>query len=351
MSKKGFVASPNDPTATDKINSLNVKWYYTWGMTSCVPSPNNIKFTPMFWSWNTYNTTKSQLLSGSGAMNALQTLTNNSDPNTENVLLGYNEPDGINAGAQANMNISDAVNYWPYLSATGRRLGSPVMFGSLVHSSPSNQKNNIPQPPNVTGPTIINISNTSTPNNVTLDPLIWLDNFLIQLSQLIQSGHLDKNNNIIRFPDFITVHWYGPPNASSFLNYISNIHTKYNLPIWITEFAVANWNATFNGTGAEAPYDYPTDNNISTNATSIFIEQVTAGLEAMPFVERYSWKTRPLLIPSTDPLYSCPPTDATPMNIDNPDVMGSSAIFNTYKKHPIISPPALTPFGKLYKSI
>lgn len=41
--------------------------------------------------------------------------------------------------------------------------------------------------------------------------------------------------------DFICVHWYGPPTASSLLNVVDTLWAQYKKPIWITEFAVANW--------------------------------------------------------------------------------------------------------------
>ena len=84
--------------------------------------------------------------------------------------------------------------------------------------------------------------------------------------------------------DFITTHWYAPPNSASFLSYIDAIYAKYGLPIWITEFAVADWAGKYPG-----GYDI--------NLVKTFIQEACAGLDARDFVERYTWKTRTLSDP------------------------------------------------------
>jgi len=43
--------------------------------------------------------------------------------------------------------------------------------------------------------------------------------------------------------DFICVHWYGGPSVPALLRYLEKVHDLYNRPIWITEFAVADWQA------------------------------------------------------------------------------------------------------------
>jgi hypothetical protein len=187
----------------------------------------------------------------------------------------------------------------------------------------------------------VDISNTpGVPNHVLLDPGIWLDNFLIRVSQLTPKP---------KFPDFITIHWYGPPNSTSFLNYLTSVNKKYNLPLWITEYSCADWGCTFtNGQNvhtAGIDWSYPTDDNINTNATAVFMKQTVAGMEAMSFVERYSWKERYLLVPPG----SSTPGD-TPMSASNPDVMGQSTLFASYQHFPTTLPP-LTPLGKLYAGL
>ncbi|BAT22267.1 hypothetical protein AR679_gp241 [Yellowstone lake phycodnavirus 1] len=142
------------------------------------------------------------------------------------VLLGFNEPDGA---AQSNLTPTQAVGMWPKLEAVSSRLGSPAIAG--------------------------NASKTGS----------WLETF---------------TNSNPKF-DFVCVHWYAPPNSDSFLKQIDAIYTKYQKPIWITEFAVADWAGKYPG-----GYDV--------NLVSQFMKDACAGLEARDFVERYTWKTRTL---------------------------------------------------------
>ena len=334
--KKGFVVGKDDTVGGAKVNSLNCKWYYTWGAKPMNPPPaSGIKFTPMLW-----NLSKASP-SPAGELAAIQSLPAST---TENVLLTYNEPDGVNASAQGDMKVSDAVAFWPNIVATGRRLGSPVMYGDVVevpadtYATGKNVNNDAP-PAGMTGATTqVNISNNSTPNLVTLNPLIWLDNFLIQISKLPNT----------KFPDFICIHWYGKPHASSFLNYLTNVNAKYHLPIWVTEYSCADWAATCCPTVHISGYDWswPTAENLSTNGTAQFMVQTVQGMNQMPFVERFSWKERTLL--GND--------DGTPEGADsymspsNADYMNQSALFQTYNRHPSSLPP-LTPLGQLYASL
>ena len=44
--------------------------------------------------------------------------------------------------------------------------------------------------------------------------------------------------------DFMTMHSYPGPNAESFLRKVRELHERYDRPVWVTEYAVADWNAT-----------------------------------------------------------------------------------------------------------
>ena len=44
--------------------------------------------------------------------------------------------------------------------------------------------------------------------------------------------------------DFITMHSYPSPNSDSFLENVQKLYDRYGKPIWITEYAVADWDAT-----------------------------------------------------------------------------------------------------------
>lgn len=156
-------------------------------------------------------------------------------------LLGFNEPD---YATQANMSVDQAISLWPQLQKTGLRLGSPATV-------------------NVTSP--------------------WLKDFMAK-----------AKNKGLRV-DFMTMHCYGWPNVDSFLGKVKTLYDLYGKPIWVTEYAVADWEAT-----ATKPSRY------SRAETEDFMRGTVAGMRAMPYVERFAWKTRAI----TDP------------------VMGNSALFD-----------------------
>ena len=317
-----------------KVASLEASWYYTWGSQPSTP-PASVPFTPMFWNVDKQAATLTESVTKANqVLTQLQTL---NVTGQENILLAYNEPDGTNANAQANMTVGQAVQYWPQLVATGRRLGSPVMYGSTTSVPTTPNPNNTPSA-GVSGTVQVTINN----NVVMLDPTnIWLDNFLYQISRTTPT----------KFPDFICIHWYGPPNASSFTNYLTNVYAKYKLPIWVTEYSVADWSATCcqnNATQHTAGFDWsiPTSANISTNATAQFMRQTVQFMNSSSFVERYSWKER-FLLGNPDGT----PTGADSyMSSSNPDYMNQSALFNSYTHFPTTL-PALTPLGQLYASL
>ena len=113
-------------------------------------------------------------------------------------------------------------------------------------------------------------------------------NFLLNISKhrfdfVINAGGNGNVQNSIFNPkfDFVCVHWYAPPNVDSFLKQIDAIYAKYQKPIWVTEFAVADWAGKYPG-----GYDV--------NLVQEFMKGACAGLESRDFVERYTWKTRTL---------------------------------------------------------
>ena len=139
-------------------------------------------------------------------------------------LLGFNEPDNKD---QANMTVDEAVNDWPQLMALDIPLGSPA----CVHADGT-----------------------------------WMQDFM----QKVEA----KNYRV----DFICVHWYGGTNAQGFLTYLKKIHDMYHRPIWITEFAPADWNATS-----------PSTSKVTKSGALLFMEKVLPALQDTDYVQRYSW--------------------------------------------------------------
>lgn len=78
--------------------------------------------------------------------------------------------------------------------------------------------------------------------------------------------------------DFVCVHWYWEPRPADFLGKLRATHKLYDLPIWITEFAVADW-----GTSREKP------NRVSEDEVAAFLQKVLPELEKTPWIERYAW--------------------------------------------------------------
>ncbi len=148
-------------------------------------------------------------------------------------LLGFNEPD---RPGQANMTVSQALNLWPRLMATGMRLGSPaVATGAATGGG-------------------------------------WLDRFM----RGVAARHYRVN--------FITVHWYGGDfvtgrAVSELRGYLAAIHARYHRPLWLTEFALIRF-----GTRTTFP---------SARQQAAFVTAATAMLRSLSYVQRYAWFALP----------------------------------------------------------
>ena len=141
-----------------------------------------------------------------------------------NYVLGFNEPDGA---AQANMTVDEAVERWDELESLGVPLGSPA----------------------------------------TVNPLNdWMQDFM----QRAEAENLRV--------DFVTLHSYGGPNPARFISKVKRTYELYGKPIWITEFAVADWGAT----SAE-------NNRYSEEEVMEFMSVVLPALDQIEYVHRYTW--------------------------------------------------------------
>tara|TARA_B100000809_G_scaffold193813_2_gene192890 strand:+ start:4391 stop:5743 length:1353 start_codon:yes stop_codon:yes gene_type:complete len=139
-------------------------------------------------------------------------------------VLGFNEPDGEE---QANMTVDEAIALWPQLEALGVPLGSPA---------------------------------TVSPNNE------WMVDFMQQVEE--------KGLRV----DFIAVHSYGGPNVSGLITKLQETYEAYDRPIWITEFAVADWNATT-----------PEENKHSEAQVMSFMTNIFNALDELDWIQRYAW--------------------------------------------------------------
>jgi len=139
-------------------------------------------------------------------------------------LLGFNEPD---QAKQGNMTVDAALDLWPKLMETGLRLVSP----SCVHPDKD-----------------------------------WMKSFM--------KGVEARKLRV----DAVGVHSYGGPNAEALMKRLKAVHEMYGRPLWITEFAVGDWQAK---TRAE--------NRYRPEQVVEFIQQLFPQLDACDFVERYAW--------------------------------------------------------------
>jgi hypothetical protein len=139
-------------------------------------------------------------------------------------LLLINEPDKTE---QSNMSVDEVARLWPTLSVLGEYVSSPAAASAR-------------------GP--------------------WAQRFhTIALQRGLKR-------------DFTAIHVYGPPNPARFLEKVDEVHRLYGLPLWITEFAVADNEATDNAPGHVTPAE-----------TLAFMKAVLPELERRDYVQRYAW--------------------------------------------------------------
>lgn len=186
------------------------------------------------------------------AIDRIQTLI---DQGRVKYVLGFNEPD---ASDQANMSVDRAIDAWPKLM----ELDVPLVSPAPVH---------------VDGD--------------------WLKEFMERANE--------KDYRV----DYIGMHWYRGPNPDRLIAELEEAYELYGLPIWLTEFGVADWNAST-----------PDENRYSQEQVLEFMRDVLPRIDELDFVYRYAW--------FNSPIYHGPLT--------------SSAIFDLNGE--------LTTLGKYYKS-
>ena len=213
--KKGACITTKNTGWNTKIKELNTSWHYSWGAELNILEPEGVEFVPMIWGAGSDTVAVQQKLNGILALK---------NQKVAKYLLGFNEPDHTD---QSNMSVEAAIAYWPKLAALGVPLGSPA-------------------PANPSG--------------------AWMQSFMQEAG--------NRNFRI----DFICVHWYGGTSVSSFLARLKEIHELYNRPIWITEFAPADWNAKS-----------PETSKYTKAEILIFMQEVLPALDQLDYIQRYSW--------------------------------------------------------------
>jgi hypothetical protein len=200
-----------------KVEQLNVSWHYSWG-SDLLQVPAGVEFVPMIWSVKTDRESQERFSLQIDGLKAARV--RQDGPTT---LLGFNEPD---RKAQASMSVQWALDLWPRLEETGLRLGSP---------SPKTDGN-------------------------------WMRAFM--------TGVDERGYRV----DFVCVHWYGGSNVDGFIDALMAYHALYRKPIWITEFACADWRA-----------ESLAENRLTAVKVQAFLREALPRLDALDFVERYAW--------------------------------------------------------------
>jgi RNA polymerase sigma factor (sigma-70 family) len=215
--RKG-VSTWNFAGAGQALAESGATWYYNWGTTpSGIAAPEAVSYVPMI--WGAANVTSATLAQVS---------------TRGRVLLGFNEPD---LASQSNMSVTQALDLWPQLMATGMTLGSPAVA-----------------------------SGAATPGG-------WLDQFM--------TGARARGYRV----DFIAVHWYGGdfstgPAVLELESYLRAIYARYHLPIWLTEFALTSYSGGTTTFPAEAQQ-------------AAFLTAATQMLDGLSYVQRYAWFALP----------------------------------------------------------
>ncbi len=200
------------------LAASGASWYYNWKPTpGTMSGSSKVSFVPMIWDGSDVTTATLDQVKHEG-----------------HVLLGFNEPD---SSSQANMSVQQALDLWPQLMATGMELGSPAVA-----------------------------ADAATPGS-------WLDQFM--------SGVKARGYRV----NFITVHWYGTEFNSGaavqqLQDYLQAVYNRYHLPIWVTEFAMANFSSK--------SVPYPSDAQ-----QAAFLTAATKMLADLSYVQRYAWFALP----------------------------------------------------------
>lgn len=223
----------------EAAEALDCHWQYDWD--NVATSGLNIEYVPMRHNldWNSYSNI------------------NNKQGSTH--VLGFNEPDRPD---QADMSISQALEQWPNLLASGLRLGSPCPSDAAAG-------------------------------------LGWLYEFI---------DSCDARNYRV---DFVAVHWYkGGQNASQFYNWLKQVHERTRRPVWITEWNNgANWTSETHGK--------PTYQEQAQT-----IGEMIRMMDSASFVERYSiyeW------VEDTRQMFYSSPDSLTPAGVVYRDNMSTMA--------------------------
>lgn len=141
------------------------------------------------------------------------------------LLFGFNEPDHTD---QSNLTVQAALDAWPTLEGVAAELVSPSC------AQPHGE---------------------------------WMQQFM---------AAAEKNKLQI---DSIGFHHYGSTDPEDFTGLLQRVHAMYGRPVWVTEFAAADWQAKEGGPA----------NRYTERQMIDFMQAVCAYMEETPWVRGYAW--------------------------------------------------------------
>lgn len=225
----GTASTTPTPTRTKISNNLNPKK----GLGGAASLISDL-LTPWYYNWGS-NPSTSGMPSANSSMKFLPMVWGwypNSTPalltslaaQKPSILLGFNEPD--NSG-QSNIPVGTAISAWAQFQGIATELVSPAATNPLG---------------------------------------TWMQTFM---------SAIDKQKLQV---DSIAVHSYGGASSSAFLDMLNNVYNLYQLPIWVTEFAVADWQAV-NGVA----------NRYTVTQVSDFMQTVCPAMDQLSWIKGYAW--------------------------------------------------------------
>ncbi len=236
ISKKGMGIWQS---ASDKIEELNLSWYYTWSPYELTGVSEEVEFVPMVWG-------DEADLRSSDRQKEWEWLRSGAIENYR-YLLTFNEPDYPD---QSSMTPERAVAMWPELEALSDS-------GTIVSS------------PAVAIPTVF----YTDANNDYGTVGGWYGKY----EELMAAAEYHD--------DFTAVHFYFDYPGDFVLDVLEQIHEATGKPIWITEWGVGQWTQVqdFDWTGG------PDEGNWQRERITSFVADVLPKLDEIDYIERYAW--------------------------------------------------------------
>ncbi|QDT69327.1 Glycosyl hydrolase catalytic core [Planctomycetes bacterium MalM25] len=197
-----------------RVEVLQPNWMYSWGAHRPEGLAPDIDFTPMLWGEDSKERRRRLIVD----------LKSRYESGEVRHVLGFNEPDQPD---QSNMAVKRVLNLWPQLM----EIGAPLVSPGCVHPDKE-----------------------------------WMRSFM--------AGVEERSLRV----DAIAVHSYMGPSVEHLMRKLEAVHREFGRPLWLTEFAVGDWEASS-----------PAANRHRPERIAAFMREVLPALDEASFVDRYAW--------------------------------------------------------------